>query len=169
MVDLKLFREDLHYRLNVLSLPIPPLRDRGADVLKLAGHFLGVYAHEHGRTKPRLSESALQEFLEYSWPGNVRELESVIQRAIVLQDSEVLNSEDFALSKTDRQNLDATLFRKGKSLAIGNFERGFIARLLTAHGGNISRAAKAAGKDRRSFQRLINKYGLDREAFKTVG
>ena len=168
LVDLKLFREDLHYRLNVLSLSIPPLRDRGADVLKLASHFLAVYAHEHGRTTPRLSDGALHEFLEYSWPGNVRELESVIQRAIVLQDSEVLNSEDFALPKTDCQNADAALFRKGKSLAIGNFERNFIARLLTAHGGNISRAAKAAGKDRRSLQRLINKYGLDREAFKTT-
>ena len=169
LVDLKLFREDLHYRLNVLSLSIPPLRERGADVLKLALHFLAVYAHEHGRTTPRLSAGALHDLLEYSWPGNVRELESVIQRAIVLQDSEVLNPEDFALPKTGCQNADAALFRKGKSLAIGNFERGFIARLLTAHGGNISRAAKAAGKDRRSFQRLINKYGLDREAFKKVG
>jgi len=167
LVELKLFREDLHYRLNVLSLSIPPLRERGADVLRLASHFLAVYAREHGRTMPKLSDAALQMFLEYSWPGNVRELESVIQRAIVLQDSEVLKREDFALPKSERQTIDAALFQNGKSQAIGNFERSFIARLLTAHGGNISRAAKAAGKDRRSFQRLINKHGLNREAFKT--
>jgi DNA-binding NtrC family response regulator len=169
LVELRLFREDLHYRLNVLSLSIPPLRERGSDVLQLASHFLGVYAEEHGRTTPRLSEAALQEFLEYSWPGNVRELESVIQRAIVLQDSGILRPADFALPKTDRPTTESVLFRKGKSIAIGNFERSFIARLLTAHGGNISRAAKAAGKDRRSFQRLINKHGLDKMDFrKTV-
>ena len=167
LVEMKLFREDLHYRLNVLSLSIPPLRDRGADVLRLASHFLAVYAREHGRTMPKLSDSALQMLLEYSWPGNVRELESVIQRAIVLQDSEILRREDFALPKSERQTIDGALFQKGKSQAIGNFERSFIARLLTAHSGNISRAAKAAGKDRRSFQRLINKHGLDRQAFKT--
>lgn len=168
LVQLKLFREDLHYRLNVLSLSIPPLRERGSDVLRLASHFLDVYAQEHGKATPKLSQAALQEFLEYSWPGNVRELESVIQRAIVLQDSQVLKPEDFALPKLDRPISESALFRKGKSLAIGNFERSFIARLLTAHGGNISQAAKAAGKDRRSFQRLINKYGLDRQSFKGV-
>lgn len=168
LVHLKLFREDLHYRLNVLSLSIPPLRERGSDVLRLASHFLSVYAQEHSKATPKLSQAALQEFLEYSWPGNVRELESVIQRAIVLQDSQVLKPEDFALPKSDRPMSESALFRKGKSLAIGNFERSFIARLLTAHGGNISQAAKAAGKDRRSFQRLINKYGLDRQTFKTV-
>ena len=166
LVEQKLFREDLHYRLNVLSLSIPPLRDRGADVIRLASHFLAVYAREHGRTMPKLSDAALHLFLEYSWPGNVRELESVIQRAIVLQDSEVLRPEDFSLSKSRQYTADAALFQKSKSQAIGNFERNFIARLLTAHGGNISRAAKAAGKDRRSFQRLINKHGLDPQAFK---
>ena len=92
----------------------------------------------------------------------------MIQRAIVLQDAEELKPEDFALPRVERLNTDSALFRKSKSQAIGNFERSFIARLLTAHGGNISRAAKAAGKDRRSFQRLINKHGLDRQAFKTV-
>ncbi|HEX7296819.1 MAG TPA: sigma 54-interacting transcriptional regulator [Pyrinomonadaceae bacterium] len=168
LVEQKLFREDLHYRLNVLSLLIPPLRDRGADVIRLASHFLSVYAREHGRAIPKLSDAALQMFLQYSWPGNVRELESVIQRAIVLQGSEILQPEDFSLPKAEQQTT-AAAFQKGKSQAIGNFERNFIGRLLAAHGGNVSRAAKAAGKDRRSFQRLINKHGLDRQAFKTAG
>ena len=169
LVEKKAFREDLHYRLNVLSLSIPPLRQRGTDILKLASHFVGVYACEQGRVAPRLSEAALQQFLEYPWPGNVRELESVIQRAIVLQDAEILKPEDFALSYAESPKAEAALFRKGKSLAIGQFERNFIAKLLAAHGGNISQAAKAAGKDRRSFQRLINKYSLDRRSFKKAG
>lgn len=169
LVERKAFREDLHYRLNVLSLSIPPLRHRGTDILKLASHFVGVYAREQGRATPGLSDAALQQFLDYPWPGNVRELESVIQRAIVLQDADTLTPEDFALPCVESSKSDAVLFRKGKSLAIGQFERNFIAKLLAEHGGNISRAANAAGKDRRSFQRLVNKYSLDRKSFKKLG
>jgi DNA-binding NtrC family response regulator len=165
-VEQKCFREDLHYRLNVLSLAIPALRDRATDVVELANHFVVVYAKEHGRLAPQLSEAALTKLLNHSWPGNVRELEAVIQRAIVLRDADVLTPADLDIhecSETDCSQSD--LFRLGKSRAIVQFERNFIARLLAAHGGNISRAAKAAGKDRRSFQRLITKYALDRKAF----
>ena len=169
LVATRAFREDLLYRLNVLSLSVPPLRERGADILKLASHFLNVYAREQGRETPSLCEATVQQFLEYPWPGNVRELESVIQRAIVLQPASVLTPDDFSMQCVGPQNPDAAAFRKGKSQAIGQFERNFIAKLLTAHGGNISRAAKAAGKDRRSFQRLINKYALDRDSFKNIG
>ena len=165
-VQLKLFREDLHYRLNVLSLMIPALRDRGTDVLALASHFLSKYAREHDRLTPRLSEEARRKLLNYSWPGNVRELEGVIQRAIVLQDSELLTPEDLELpSINDGASSQPELFRLKKSLAIGQFERNFLAKLLATHSGNISQAAKAAGKDRRSFQRLLTKYGLNRKAF----
>lgn len=166
-VELKLFREDLHYRLNVLSISIPPLRERGCDVLELASHFLASYSKEHERAAPQLSDGVLQKLLNYSWPGNVRELEGVIQRAIVLQSSDILTPDDLELPTSHHPNGSATeLFRMGKSQAIGQFERGFVARLLAAHGGNISHAAKAAGKDRRSFQRLVSKHGLDRKSFK---
>jgi len=165
-VEQKQFREDLHYRLNVLSLPIPALRDRITDIADLARHFVAVYAKEHGRTSPGLSEDALTKLCNHSWPGNVRELEGVIQRAIVLRDTEVLTAADLDLPEVvDADVSHADLFRLGKTRAIVQFERNFIARLLAAHGGNISRAAKAAGKDRRSFQRLISKYSLDRKAF----
>jgi DNA-binding NtrC family response regulator len=165
-VEQKQFREDLHYRLNILSLSIPALRDRGNDVLQLASRFLSVYAKEHGRLTPQLSEGALTKLLDYSWPGNVRELEGVIQRAIVLRDCEILTADDLELqTMNDADGSESDLFRLRKSVAIGQFERNFIARLLAAHGGNISRAAKAAGKDRRSFQRLVNKYALERKSF----
>ena len=167
LVELKQFREDLHYRLNVLSLSIPALRDRGGDVLRLASHFLEVYSKEHQRlTPPQLSEDALQKLLNYSWPGNVRELEGVIQRAIVLQQSPVLTPDDIELPKASDRCPESESFRMEKSLAIGQFERDFVARLLAQHRGNISRAAKAAGKDRRSFQRLVNKHGFERSSFK---
>ena len=165
-VKLRLFREDLLYRLNVLSLWLPALRDRGTDVLELATHFLSVYAKEQKRSEVRLSESALNKLLSYSWPGNVRELESVIQRALVLHPAEVLNSEDIELpTEGDSSTSSAELFRERKSSAIGQFEKSFVAKLLAAHRGNISQAAKAAGKDRRSFQRLVSKHGLDRKSF----
>lgn len=165
LVELKLFREDLHYRLNVLSLSIPSLRERGTDVLDLAAYFLSLYAHEHNHATPQLSEDAVTKLLNYSWPGNVRELQAVIQRAIVLQRAEVLDLEDIELPSLDRPN--HLLFRQGKSCAIRHFERDFIERVLSANAGNISKAAKAAGKDRRSFQRLMNKYALDRRSFLT--
>lgn len=166
-VELKLFREDLHYRLNILSLNVPALRDRGNDILELAEHFLSVFAREHERLTPTLSESARHKLLNHSWPGNVRELEGVIQRAIVLSAASVLTAEDLELPETsDATQRQLEQFRLGKSLAIGQFEREFVARMLAMHHGNISRAAKAAGKDRRSFQRLVSKHGLDRNSFK---
>lgn len=166
-VQRKLFREDLHYRLNVLSLSIPALRDRGSDVLHLASHFLTAYSKEYERSTPQLSEGALEKLMSYSWPGNVRELESVIQRAIVLQQANVLTSDDLELPRAnERKPGEPELFRLEKSLAIEQFERDFVARLLAEQNGNISQAAKAAGKDRRSFQRLVNKYGFDRQSFK---
>lgn len=165
-VEQKLFREDLHYRLNVLSVAIPPLRDRANDVLDLAAHFVSLYASEHGRPAPRLAEDAIMALLNYSWPGNVRELQGVLQRAIVLRPSLLITAADLDLPVSGEDYINqADPFRFGKLKAIVQFERTFIAKLLAAHGGNISRAAKAAGKDRRSFQRLVNKYALDRKSF----
>jgi two-component system, NtrC family, response regulator GlrR len=165
----KLFREDLHYRLNVLSLSIPPLRDRAIDVIDLAKHFIAVYAKEHSRSTPLLSEDALAALSSHSWPGNVRELEGVIQRTIVLSDSETLTAADLHFADAGVSDVapQSDLFRLGKVKAVRQFERTFIATLLAAHSGNISRAAKAAGKDRRSFQRLVNKYSLNRKSFES--
>lgn len=167
-VEGKLFREDLHYRLNVLSLSIPALRERADDVQDLATHFLAVYAKEHGRSTPRLSEEARVALSNHFWPGNVRELEGVIQRAIVLGDSEIVGLADLDLPDSKNQGIsEVEQFRLGKSRAIVQFERNFIAKLLATHGGNISHAARAAGKDRRSFQRLVNKYSLNRKSFES--
>jgi DNA-binding NtrC family response regulator len=166
-LELKLFRPDLYYRLNVLSLSIPPLRERIEDVPYLASHFLIRYAIQSGREPSRLSPGALQKLMVYSWPGNVRELECVIQGAMILSSSPVLQPEeiDLPLPHTKWES-EVSSLREAKIRAIEQFERGYLSSLLAAHRGNVTQAAKAAGKQRRTFQRLLRKYSLDRHVFR---
>jgi DNA-binding NtrC family response regulator len=166
-VEAKLFRQDLYHRLNVLSLHIPPLRDRMEDTSLLAMHFLTRYASQSGRGSLRFSPGATEKLLAYHWPGNVRELEGVIQRAVILSSSPVLQPDDLDLpfSAQDRAHPEGASFQDAKDLAIRQFERTYAMNLLTAYAGNVTWAAKAAGMDRRTFQRLLKRYGLDRGSF----
>ena len=166
-VEAKHFREDLFYRLNVLSVTLPALRDRGDDVVSLAQHFLDLHANRQNCERPRLSEAACRKLLNYSWPGNVRELEGVIQRAILLNGTGVVHAADIELPEGKSKDLlrHETL-RRAKSFVIGEFERNYVAKLLAQHQGNITQAARAAGKDRRTLQRLVRKYALNRDSFK---
>jgi DNA-binding NtrC family response regulator len=163
-VQAKRFREDLYHRLNVLSLVVPPLRERTEDILLLAHHFLTVYRKQHGREALRLSPSAQQKLLAYAWPGNVRELEGVVQRAVILAPSPTLQSEDIDLPCT-HHGCAQDAFHVAKTQAVEHFEYAYLVELLAAHQGNISQAARAAGKDRRTFQRLLHKHHLERHAF----
>lgn len=166
-IERKHFRRDLFYRLNVLSITLPPLRERDGDVLYLAEHFLDVYGNQEGAQRQRLSEAACQKLSNYSWPGNVRELQTVIQRAVLLSRSGMLHAADIELPEgKSKEILRNESLGRAKSFIIGEFEKSYISRLLAEHQGNISQAAKAAGKDRRTLQRLLRKYALDRESFK---
>ncbi len=166
-VEVKQFREDLFYRLNVLSVALPALRERGADVVSLAEHFLDLHASRHNCERPRLSEAARGKLINYSWPGNVRELEGVIQRAILLNGTGVVHAADIELPDgRSKDLLRHETLRRAKSFVIGEFERNYVANLLARHQGNITQAAKAAGKDRRTLQRLVRKYALKGGAFK---
>ena len=165
-VEEKLFREDLYYRLNSLSLSIPPLHDRIEDVVPLTAHFLDRYAREHGQGARTISAHALKQLMAYSWPGNVRELESVITRALTFTRSPVLQPDDFDLpSAPNDETPRIRSLREAKSKTIAAFERRYLASLLAQHRGNVTRAAIAAGKERRSFQRLLRKHNLDRHSF----
>jgi two-component system response regulator AtoC len=165
-VEAKQFREDLYYRLNALSLHIPSLRDRIEDVAPLTTHFLDRHAREHGHRVQRITPEAMDKLMGYAWPGNVRELESVITRALTFTRSPALQSEDIELPPAARDlSRPAASLRDAKSQAIVTFERGYIAGLLTRYRGNVTHAAKAAGKERRSFQRLLRKHNLDRHSF----
>lgn len=162
-VQAKRFREDLYYRLNIVGLHLPPLRQRPEDIPLLAGYFLRHYGHTYRRGVFSLSPEALYKLAAYSWPGNVRELESVMQRAVVLASGPVLQAHDIAISSPygqDMSPLDS--FHKAKARLIEQFERTYLCNLLTVNEGNITRAARQAGKERRAFQRLLDKHGLHR-------
>jgi len=165
-VDAKQFREDLFYRLNSLSLCIPPLRDRIEDVGPLTSHFLNRYAREHGQEAQAISAAAMNKLMTYTWPGNVRELESVITRALTFTRAPTLQAADIELAAEPADGGPrSNSLREAKIKTIANFERRYLAGLLAQHLGNVTHAAKAAGKERRSFQRLLRKHNLDRHAF----
>jgi len=166
-VKAKLFREDLYFRLNALSVIIPPLRERTDDILHLSNHFLAQYAKERNIERRGISGHALRKLLAYEWPGNVRELEGVIFRALVLTASATLQPEDINLpQQTLKQTQENALLRQAKSGMIQNFERSYLTNLLAAHHGNITHAAMAAGKQRSTLQRLLHKYSLDPKSFR---
>jgi two-component system response regulator AtoC len=165
-VEKKQFREDLYYRLNALSLSIPSLRDRLEDVVPLSAHFLDRYAREHGQEIRALSAGALDRLMAYSWPGNVRELESLITRALTFTRAPTLQAENIDLPSGSGDALPGAIsLREAKNNNVAAFERRYLAGLLAQHRGNVTHAAIAAGKERRSFQRLLRKHNLDRHSF----
>jgi DNA-binding NtrC family response regulator len=156
----KLFREDLFHRLNVLQLNVPPLRERTGDVAELALAFLHRLRKQMNRPALKFSEEAFNALLSYTWPGNVRELESVVQRAVVLAISNNIELADLELPMSESRKVAGTNFGSAKRQAINGFEREYLVQLLEESDGNVSRAAKNAGKDRRSFQRLLRKHNI---------
>jgi DNA-binding NtrC family response regulator len=159
----KSFREDLFHRLNVISLTIPPLRERRADIPMLAEHFLRKFTRQHGRTIVAIRPNAMLKLTRYDWPGNARELEGVMERAVILSTESVLEADDVDLPILGPELADrAATFQNAKREAIRAFESTYLSAMLAAHGGNVTRAARAAGKERRAFQRLLHKHALDR-------
>jgi two-component system response regulator GlrR len=154
------FRGDLYFRLDVLHVHIPPLRDRLSDLPALAYHFLEKLPSPALREK-RISSGALDYLASYQWPGNVRELSNVIQRAAVLSDGNTIHRSDIALGVPDASDREsAASFSECRTRAIADFERAFVQRALEEHRGNVTHAAQATGKDRRVFGRLIKKYDI---------
>ena len=153
------FREDLFYRLAVLVLNLPPLRERTADVPLLARHFWSAYAETDANPSRKLSPAALEALKLYSWPGNVRELENVIHRIVVLAEDEMVEPQDLPISLPMSQSTIPSL-KEAKARAIEQFERSYITGLLQKHNGNVTQAAREAKKDRRAMGRLIKKYSV---------
>ena len=152
------FREDLFYRLNVLALTLPALRERRGDILLLTRDFLEKQAAIQEARPKNLSLAALNRLLSHSWPGNVRELQNVLTRAIVLSDGDSIEPSDLDLP--DSFAAEEQSFRTVKSHAVRRFEHDYLATVLHAHEGNISRAAFAVKKNRRAFWELLRKHGL---------
>jgi DNA-binding NtrC family response regulator len=164
LIEKQAFREDLFHRLNVLTLHVPPLKERIDDVVPLAKYFLEKYQSESTGGALRLSPDAMQKLIHYAWPGNVRELERTVQRAVILATAPLLEPTDIELP-AQAQAPGHESFQRAKDEAIRNFERIYLAGLLAAHRGNVTHAAKAAGKERRSLQRLLTKHRLFHAAY----
>jgi DNA-binding NtrC family response regulator len=159
------FRSDLFFRLNVVRLHMVPLRERRSDILLLAHHFLNA-SEETGAPRKMLSPAAAQKLMEYDWPGNVRELSNVIQRGVVfaptrqIHSSHIRNDATIPGFEVDPKPAN---FREARARTVESFERAFIEDTLRQAGGNISRAARLAQKDRRVFGRLIKRYNIRRD------
>jgi len=159
-------RKDLFYRLNIISFTLPPLRERREDIALLARHFLTKYSSEFNKDVDEFTADAVHRLTVYSWPGNVRELEHVIERAVVLCEGSTLKASDIVLSSLHDDCQES--LQEAKAREIARFEKNFIQGLLRASGGNITRAAQAARKNRRAFWQLIQKHRIDVERYKAL-
>jgi len=160
------FRQDLYFRLNVLPIALPALRERREDIAALAQHFLRHFARELKRPVRGITTAALQRMLMYDWPGNVRELQHVIERAVLLAKGQLLDVRDIDCGDPGDALTGNQSFRSMKAHVIEHFERGYIEQLLSTYGGNVTQAALAAGKNRRAFFELMRKYRIASESFR---
>lgn len=155
------FRSDLYFRINVLRLNLPSLRERHGDVALLARYFL---SEECGATQKFFSPAALRRLEKYHWPGNVRELLNLVQRAALHSPGRQITAADISFdADLIKRSVAAEVpdgFRNAKQHAIREFERAYVEELLARHQGNITRAAREAGKERRAFGKLVKKYGI---------
>jgi DNA-binding NtrC family response regulator len=153
------FRKDLYYRLNAVQLRLPSLRQRWGDIILLARHFVAKYVVRFNRPEREFSPDAIQKLVAYQWPGNIRELENVIGAAVALCDGPMFCGGDLVLNEHLAQT--PASFRAAKAQVITEFERRYITRLLSSCDGNVSEAARTAGKNRRAFWELIRKHHID--------
>jgi len=153
------FREDLYYRLKVVEISLPPLRNRREDIIILAENFIQYFSDKHRKNVKSISNDAVKIFTKYSWPGNVRELQNVIESAVVMANAETLEISDFPeeISNSDiNRSFDYNLpFRDAKKIVVDTFERDFVSRKLAENNGNISKTAEALGMHRQSLQQKI--------------
>ncbi len=151
------FREDLYFRINVIPIHIPPLRERGSDVLLLIRHFAAKFAEELDRPVPTFTDRVLDIFQNYSWPGNARELENVVQRLVVMAEGEVIDAPDLpALMRFSVVDTGADLHR-----TLAEEEASHIRNVLESVGGNKSQAAQILGIDRKTLRAKLQRYPLD--------
>lgn len=154
------FRSDLFFRINVVNMKLPPLRELGVDILIIAEHFIHLYAIDFGKKAKGLTEGAKAKLLNYSWPGNVRELRNVIERAVIFTEDDVIDSDDLILE--EKKQLDMTQFVHIPDEGISMFEveKNLLLEALSKTKGNQSHAAKLLGLTLDTFRYRIKKYDL---------
>jgi transcriptional regulator with PAS, ATPase and Fis domain len=153
------FREDLYYRINVISLQIQPLRSRKEDIAPIVHHYLAKYSHELGKGVVEISPEALQIMTGYSWPGNIRELQNVIERAILVTDGTVIRPEDLPASMLAAASFQDQVFEE--KLTIEDYTKAFIQQYQGIH--NEKQLAEMLGITRKSLWEKRKKWGIPRE------
>jgi two-component system nitrogen regulation response regulator NtrX len=167
------FREDLYYRLNVIPLEVPPLRERTDDIARLVRHFLQEFANEYGQKPKAIEDDALAIFVRYQWPGNVRELRNIIERLLIMSPGNVVTARDVPPPVSSAQQPE-TPHRSGDNERPGahaatlkdaraEFERAFITRKLIENNGNVSKTADAIGVERSNLHRKIKTLRIEVE------
>src|SRR6516164_2243321 len=163
------FREDLYYRLNVVTIELPPLRDRPSAIAPLAQHFLRYFVEKTGK-EVKISNAAMMIMEKYGWPGNVRELMNVVERAVSLTEFNQVTPLDLPLSMLESvkgaMRPTEQSFRAAKQRLIEEFEPRYLSQVLSETGGNVSEAARRCSMKRSAFQRLMAKYGLQTLEFR---
>lgn len=165
------FRDDLYYRLNVISITLPPLRERTEDIPLLANHFLKLYTEKMKKEITGYTPEALKLLLSHHWPGNVRELENAIERAVILCQGKELDVEHLLLEGTEQKPSDLpqdTLlpYMEAKQRAVNEFHRSYLKALLVKNKGNVSQSAEEIKMDVSNFRKLLKKSGVNPEDFK---
>jgi len=162
LVEQGQFREDFYYRLNVINITLPPLRDRKDDIPELADFFLERFSKKLSKSVKGISPEALDALCQYPWPGNVRELENEIERAVILCESDMVGLDDLALcSARDRREAQASSGEENGYMELKDVEKDYIERVLRENGGNQSKASQILGINRKTLYLKIKKYGLD--------
>jgi Nif-specific regulatory protein len=159
------FREDLYYRLNVFQLFLPPLRERKADILLLADHFVEKYAVAHGRDVRRIANSAIDMLMAYHWPGNVRELENCIERAVLVGEGGVIHAHHLPPTLQTAE-ASGTFLAAPLEEAVAAYERDLLQDALKSARGNRARAARLLRTTERIFTYKVRKYGIELEGYR---
>ena len=156
------FREDLLYRLNLIAVHLPPLRERSADVAPLANHFLASLAKVYRRTELSISDAALNWLQALPWPGNIRQLKHLIERTILVSGKELLEVEDFRMPmEMEASDSSKDSLPQVGSMTLDEMEKAMIIKAMKHHSGNISRVAEALGMSRAALYRRFEKYGIE--------
>ncbi len=156
LIQSRVFREELYYRINVVTIEVPPLRARGGDIPLLVRHFAEKFASELGKTVPHFSGKAMEAMQNYAWPGNARELENAIQRIVVMNDEQIIEVPD--LPSFARFS---ALRTTGVNRTLAEVEADHIRNVLANADGNKTRAAEILGIDRKTLRKKVARYDLD--------
>lgn len=161
------FREDLFYRLNIVSIHIPPLREREGDIAILIDHFINIYTRQYKLSPKKITEEAISLLSSYPWPGNIRELENKIQQLVVMVPSNIIGANDLNLPLFEAVNEGNghKIFSEAKKEVVDLFEKQYLAKLLADYGGNVANSARRAGKSRTSMWNLLKKHNISPKEF----